>query len=120
MNGLHDGQAVRRIRTTETSLSWQVGRPALALGRWRTGFGQRLQMSLPNWHDAWIPRAKLQEYLLDPDHPTGGAKARFFAQLGYTRENLEALEQAFLALARRETVEQELATRHGTKYVLGG
>jgi len=77
-------------------------------------------MSPPNWNDAWIPRAKLQEYLLDPDHATGGPKARFLAQLGYTRENLEALEQAFLALARRETVEQELATRHGTKYVLGG
>ena len=62
----------------------------------------------------------MQEYLLDPDHPTGGAKARFFAELGYTRENPVALEQALLALARRETVERELATRHGTKYVLGG
>jgi hypothetical protein len=76
-------------------------------------------MSLPNSTDAWIPRAKLEEYLLDPDHPTGSAKARFFARLGYTRENLEALEHALLGLARRETVEQEFATRHGTKYVLG-
>jgi len=62
----------------------------------------------------------LQGYLLDPDHPTGGAKARFFAQLGYTRANLEALEQAFLDLARRELIEQQFATRHGTKYVLDG
>jgi hypothetical protein len=77
-------------------------------------------VDLPNSGAAWIPRSKLEEYLLDPDHPTGGAKARFFAQLGYTRENLEALEQELLALARREAVEQELSTRHGTKYVLGG
>jgi hypothetical protein len=77
-------------------------------------------MRLPNASEAWIPRAKLEEYLLDRDHPTGGAKARFFAQLGYARENREALEQALLAHARRDAVERELATRHGTKYVLGG
>jgi hypothetical protein len=67
-------------------------------------------VDLPNSGAAWIPRSKLEEYLLDPDHPTGGAKARFFAQLGYTREKLEALEQELLALARREAVEQELST----------
>jgi hypothetical protein len=77
-------------------------------------------MSLPNSADAWIPREKLEEYLLNPDHPTGGAKARFFAQLGYTPENPEALEQGLLGIARRETAEEEFVTRHGTKYVLAG
>lgn len=58
--------------------------------------------------------------MLDPDHPTGGAKAAFFAQLGYTRKNLADLEQKILELARREAVKQESVTRHGTKYVLDG
>lgn len=77
-------------------------------------------MKLPWSERAWVPKAKLEEYLLDPDHPTGGAKARFFAGLGYTRENLEDLEKEVLVLARRDSVVQELSTRHGTKFVLDG
>ncbi len=77
-------------------------------------------MNLPLSESAWVPSAKLEEYLLDPDHPTGGAKARFFARLGFTRENAKDLERELLSLARRETVVEESTSLHGTKYVLDG
>ncbi|GLV48943.1 hypothetical protein TJA_20460 [Thermus sp. LT1-2-5] len=50
-----------------------------------------------------VPRAKLTEYLLNPKHPAGGSKARFFASLGFTPERPEALEAALL---RHEEVER--------------
>lgn len=84
------------------------------------GRDEPIRMKLPNSQDAWIPKAKLDAYLLDPDHPTGGAKARFFSRLGFSRASLGGLEQSLLELAQREVVRQELTTRHGTKYVLDG
>jgi len=37
---------------------------------------------------------KLEKYLLNPDHPQGGPKAKWFEQaLGFTRENAGDLER---------------------------
>lgn len=33
-----------------------------------------------------IPIEKIVAYLLNPNHPKGGSKARFFLSFGFTRE----------------------------------
>jgi hypothetical protein len=40
---------------------------------------------------ASIPVAKLRDYLLESTHPSNGGKARFFASLGYTKEDWQRL-----------------------------
>jgi len=43
-----------------------------------------------------VPTAKLTEYLLNPRHPEGGSKARFFLGLGFSPEAPEDLAEAVL------------------------
>ncbi len=49
-------------------------------------------MLLPNAHLAEIDPIKLHGYLLSPTHPVGRFKARFFAALGYSADEWQALE----------------------------
>ena len=49
-------------------------------------------MLLPNGDQAEIDPGKLRGYLLSPTHPVGRFKARFFAALGYTADEWQALE----------------------------
>ena len=58
---------------------------------------------------------KLQRYLLNPDHPEGGPKAKFFREaLGYTRENAGDLGKQ-LVFDPAKAVQTEV-TEFGTKY----
>lgn len=41
-------------------------------------------MILPNVETAEIAERKITEYLLNPMHPDGESKARFFASLGFS------------------------------------
>ncbi len=52
-------------------------------------------MLLPHAQQAVIPRAKIENYLLDSSHPIGGGKARFFIRFGFSRERWQALADAF-------------------------
>ena len=76
-------------------------------------------MKLPNADRALIPDAKLTHYLLDEEHPVGGAKARFFKQLGFAVERPEQLRDALLEVARSGEA-HEISSRFGTKYVVDG
>jgi hypothetical protein len=50
--------------------------------------------ALPNHENAVIESNKLQDYLLNPEHPVGGNKARVFASaLGFARENWADFER---------------------------
>jgi RHS repeat-associated protein len=58
---------------------------------------------------------KLQRYLLNPDHLTGGAKAKWFEQaLGFTRKNLPDLARQ-VVFDKSVAIESEV-TQYGTKY----
>ncbi len=58
---------------------------------------------------------KLNRYLLNPDHVSGGPKARWFEQaLGFTRENAENLAKQ-LIFDESQAV-QRAVTPHGTKF----
>jgi len=48
---------------------------------------------LPNADQAIIPAEKLRDYLLNPDHPNNGGKARLYAALCYTAANWEDLAE---------------------------
>ena len=77
-------------------------------------------MSLPNSEHAYVPAEKLTGYLLSDTHATGRAKARFFLAHGYHGTAPEELEQALLEIGRFRPVEKEIASPHGTKYIVEG
>jgi hypothetical protein len=77
-------------------------------------------MNLPNVERAEVAEAKIRSYLLNPAHPDGEAKARFFAALGFTREAWDVLATALRGQALRSPVAKCLESVHGTKYVIDG
>ena len=67
-----------------------------------------------------IPSEKLTGYLLDPRHPQGGPKSRFFLGCGFTAERFAELATALLEHAAGSALVQTHATAHGTKFVFEG
>ncbi|GIV96376.1 MAG: hypothetical protein KatS3mg057_1033 [Herpetosiphonaceae bacterium] len=58
---------------------------------------------------------KLSRYLLNPDHPRGGDKARWFEQaLGYTRDNMEGLARQIVF--NKNTAVSQRFTEHGERF----
>lgn len=76
-------------------------------------------MLLPNRYEAYIPPAKLTDYLLSTTHAIGKSKAKFFTAIGYNIAEATVLEEAFLKIAHTELVMQIENTGHGSKYVMG-
>jgi hypothetical protein len=58
---------------------------------------------MPDADQAVVPAEKLSLYLLNPNHPKGGAKARFFTMIGFDRKRPEQLEATLLAHAASGT-----------------
>jgi hypothetical protein len=79
-----------------------------------------MKTNLPNRDKAYIPKEKLRNYLLSETHAVGREKARYFRSIGYTAENAEELEEAFLMIARTESIAQEVASDFGIKYIVNG
>jgi len=77
-------------------------------------------MRLPHRDRAVVPERKLTAYLLSLSHPVGGAKARFFRQLGFDESNVDRLRSELIALAQRTNVKATEQTTYGTKYVIDG
>lgn len=77
-------------------------------------------MYLPDRERAYIPSAKLSNYLLSLSHPAGRSKARFLLAGGYRPENLEVLEQDLLSIAREVEIADMQQSAHGVKYVIEG
>ena len=61
----------------------------------------------------------MRDYLLSSGLRVGGAKARFFAQLGFEHRNWAVLEDELLRFAQQEA-QLGGATRFGQKYVVLG
>ena len=51
---------------------------------------------LPRVANATLADAKITQYLLNPAHPTGAAKARFFVLFGFSPANWAELKKALL------------------------
>lgn len=54
---------------------------------------------MPRVERLTIPSAKIRDYLLDPDHPSGWSKAKFFLGRGFDRGRPEALADALASKA---------------------
>jgi len=53
-------------------------------------------MKLPNIEHAYVPRAKLNDYLLSESHACGRAKAIFFRKFGFNESNVALLEKGLI------------------------
>lgn len=77
-------------------------------------------MRLPNRDKAYIPSAKLTEYLLSETHAVGKSKAKFFRIFGFNETNVAILEEGLLSMAQTETVAKIVQSLYGTKYIIEG
>lgn len=77
-------------------------------------------MKLPHRENAYIPPAKLTDYLLSDAHPVGWAKAKFFRAVGFDGTSVAVLEQSLITLAQTEKVKEVISSPHGTKYIIEG
>lgn len=75
---------------------------------------------LPNAEAAYVPDAKLFDYLLSRAHPEGGPKAAFFSAIGYGRSDAERLRDELVRIAREGAVMQQSGIDCGEKYVIDG
>ena len=73
---------------------------------------------LPNAEKAIIDPRKLRDYALNPDHSSGGYKAAFFAQMGYTRKEWQQLERDIRAQHLNHPARPGKPSPHGTKYTI--
>jgi len=73
---------------------------------------------LPNAENSIIDPRKLRDYALNPDHPAGGYKAAFFAQMGYSRQHWQRLEQDIRAQHLIHPATPGKSSPHGTKYTI--
>jgi len=77
-------------------------------------------MRLPNADLAVVDRAKITEYLLNPEHPDNGGKAAFFVALEFSHSDWETLANALRRLALTSDVTESMETVHGKKYIVDG
>jgi hypothetical protein len=77
-------------------------------------------MPIPGVQTAIIEPAKLSGHLLNPAHPVGGPKARWFMSLGYHPENPQRLSADLLTIAQNAADYLEEPTPYGVKYVVTG
>ena len=77
-------------------------------------------MELPNREDAYVPDAKLIEYLLSETHAVGRWKARFLGAVGFDKTNVAVLEQNLLDIAHDRDVSETISSPYGTKYIIEG
>lgn len=77
-------------------------------------------MKLPHRENAYVPRAKLSDYLLSETHPVGGLKSKFFRSIGFHEANLDLLEQQLLSLAYAQEVKDISESPYGRKFIIEG
>jgi hypothetical protein len=77
-------------------------------------------MELPNLELAEVSREKILEYLLNPLHPTGTGKSKFFISLGYSDQQWQHLAEALRNIAQHSPISQTVESVHGWKYIIDG
>lgn len=77
-------------------------------------------MKLLNARFAVVPEAKLIRYLLDPAHPVGGSKARFFLRFGFKGRAWSLAADALRRHACNNEVVERTQTQYGIRFVVDG
>jgi filamentous hemagglutinin len=68
--------------------------------------------------DCTVPEAKIADYLLNPAHPVGSPKAKFFTSFGFSRTDSPGMAAALAEHPLRNAIEETTATRHGAKHLV--
>lgn len=77
-------------------------------------------MQMPHAERAFVPEAKLREYLLSESHPDGASKARLLRRIGFDDSNAELLAKQLLDIARMGQVDEIEPRAYGMLYVIHG
>lgn len=77
-------------------------------------------MKLPNREYAYIPPAKLLDYLLSETHSVGKSKSKYLRSSGFNEANAYLLKQGLMAIAQAEDIAEVINTPYGVKYVIDG
>ena len=77
-------------------------------------------MKLPHADQATVDQAKISEYLLNPDHPQGSKKARYFEGFGFQSSQPDLLSDALKSLASSGKVSSVRQTGFGPCYAVEG
>ena len=77
-------------------------------------------MKLPNAENAYAEERKITAYLLNPAHPDGVSKARFFLAFGFSATEWRVFERALIEHAQTHDVVEVEHTSYGVKYVIIG
>lgn len=73
---------------------------------------------LPNAENARIDPRKLRDYVLNPSHEMGRFKAAFFAQMGYSADDWQRLEQDIRTQHLNQPTEPGNLSAFGRKYAI--
>jgi hypothetical protein len=79
-----------------------------------------MDVRVPNWESAVIPRAKIVDYLLSRSHRDGRHKEAFFSRLGFSTEDWDALVQALRKHVSDNDVTKVEPSPFGICYVVEG
>ncbi|MFV5216034.1 DUF6883 domain-containing protein [Azonexus caeni] len=71
---------------------------------------------LPDAEHSLVEERKIREYLLNPEHPQGAAKARFFSARGFGLADWPVFAAALSEQGRRNQVTLVTPTPWGTRY----
>ena len=77
-------------------------------------------MELPNRHLAYVPEAKITDYLLNLNHLRGRGKAQEFRARGYNESNVDTMSQGLISVAQSEAVSSIRPNEYGLNYVIYG
>jgi hypothetical protein len=77
-------------------------------------------MNLPNLESAVVSEDKIVGYLLNPAHPEGAGKAKFFLSVGFDADQWYLLATALLKMVETWPVVDYLESVHGAKYIVDG
>lgn len=75
-------------------------------------------MKLPNLDTAYVPPAKIKDYLLSEEN--SGGKALFFTGFGFSVAQWDKLAEAIYNHAVIHEIAQSILDEHGTKYIIEG
>ena len=74
-------------------------------------------MKLPNRKSAYIPSAKVLDYLLSRTHAVGKSKANKF---GFDETNVDVFKGGLRKIAQENEITEQISTLYGEKYVIDG
>ena len=77
-------------------------------------------MYLPNAANAYIPPAKIRDYLLSMESRSGRSKARYFIRFGFRREEWQRMADALLRHGASYEVVNIEETQYGPTYAVDG